>query len=42
METAHAPGSYRLDAPMRDLLTGKVYAGTVELAPYDLLVLEKE
>ena len=42
METAHAPGSYRLDAPMRDLLTGKVYAGTVELAPYDLLILEKE
>jgi glycosidase len=42
LETANAPGSYRLDEPMTDLLTGKEYCGVVELAPYDLLILEKK
>lgn len=40
METACAPASYRLPEPMTDLLTGTTYAGTVELKPYDLMILE--
>ena len=40
VETGNAPGSYALDEPMTDLLTGKRYEGKVELKPYDLLVLE--
>ena len=40
MEIGNAPASYRLEEPMTDLLTGKRYEGTVELKPYDLLVLE--
>ena len=39
-ETAHAPASYTLTEPMTDILTGKTYEGKVELAPYDLLILE--
>lgn len=40
MEIGNAPASYRLEEPMTDLLTGKRYEATVELKPYDLLVLE--
>jgi beta-galactosidase GanA len=40
VETANAPASYCLEEPMTDILTGKRYEGTVELNPYDLLVLE--
>ena len=39
-EVACAPASYRLSEPMTDLLTGTTYAGTVELKPYDLMILE--
>ena len=42
VETANAPASYCLEEPMTDILTGKRYEGTVELNPYDLLVLEAE
>ena len=42
LEIANAPGSYRLDEPMTDLLTGKEYSGVVEMSPYDLLILEKK
>lgn len=42
VETGNAPASYRLEEPMTDILTGKRYEGTVELKPYDLLVLEAE
>ena len=40
METGNAPASYTLDGPMTDILTGKTYDGTVELNPYDVLILE--
>lgn len=40
VETGNAPGSYVLEEPMTDLLTGTRYEGRVELKPYDLLVLE--
>lgn len=40
VETGNVPGSYTLEEPMTDLLTGKRYEGAVELKPYDLLVLE--
>ena len=40
MEVGNAPGTYRLEEPMTDLLTGKTYDDTVELKPYDLLILE--
>ena len=40
VETGNAPGSYMLEEPMTDLLTGTRYEGRVELKPYDLLVLE--
>ncbi len=42
VETGYAPASYRLEETMTDILTGKRYEGTVELKPYDLLVLEAE
>ena len=42
MEIGYAPASYQLHAPMTDLLTGKGYEGTVELQPYDLLILEAQ
>ncbi len=40
-ECRNAPASITLDTPMTDLLTGNVYVGKVDLAPYDLLVLQK-
>ena len=40
-ETAHAPASIELDAPMTDLLTGKEFSGTLEVEPYGVYVLKK-
>lgn len=40
VELGNAPASYALEEPMTDLLTGNAYENTVELKPYDLLVLE--
>ncbi len=40
-ECGNACGKIVLEEPMTDLLTKKTYCGTVELAPYDLLVLKK-
>jgi len=40
-ECGNANGRIVLEEPMTDLLTQKTYSGTVELAPYDLLVLKK-
>jgi len=42
VEIGNAPGSYRLEEPMTDLLTGKSYDNTVELKPYDLMILEPQ
>ena len=41
VETAHKPASYMLDAPMRNVLTGEIYEGLIELPPYGMLILEK-
>ena len=41
VETAHKPASYVLDAPMRNVLTGEIYEGLIELPPYGMLILEK-
>ncbi|MBQ4322608.1 MAG: beta-galactosidase [Clostridia bacterium] len=40
METGNEPATYILNRAMTDILTGKTYQGTVELKPYDVLVLE--
>ena len=40
MEIGNGPASYELEEPMTDLLTGNTYENTVELKPYDLLILE--
>ena len=40
MEHAGKGGTYTLANPMRDILSGNEFAGTVDLQPYDLLVLE--
>lgn len=40
VELGNAPASYALEEPMTDLLTGNAYENTVELKPYDLLILE--
>ena len=42
METGNAPASFMLEEPMTDLLTGKTYVNTVELKPYDLMILEPQ
>lgn len=34
-------GSYRLPCPMRDVLSGKIFRERADLAPYEVLVLEK-
>ncbi len=39
VELEHQPGTFTLDAPARDLLTGKTCSGTVPVAPYEVLVL---
>ena len=41
IEYGNAPAAYALPAAMRDLLTGEVKEGRVELKPYEVLVLEK-
>ena len=40
VEVANKPAAYELEEPMTDLLTGNTYEHTVELKPYDLLILE--
>ncbi len=35
------PGTYTFDGTMTDILTGKSYTGTADLAPYDILILKK-
>ena len=42
METGNAPARFMLEEPMADLLTGKTYVNTVELKPYDLMILEPQ
>ena len=41
LEYAGKPASYTLPAPAVDLLTGEALAGTVELEPYQVLVLKR-
>lgn len=41
LETAHKPGSFVLDEPMHDVVTGEVYEGRIEFPPYGMLILEK-
>lgn len=41
LEYAGKPASYTLSAPAVDLLTGEALAGTVELEPYQVLVLKR-
>ena len=40
VEVANKPAADELEEPMTDLLTGNTYEHTVELKPYDLLILE--
>ena len=41
VELAGTGGVYTLEKPMTDILTGSVLSGKVELAPYQVLVLEE-
>ncbi len=40
IEYAARPAAYTLKKPMRELISGRVLEGRVELKPYDILVLE--
>ena len=40
-EVEHRAGSVQLDGSYRDLATGNIHSGTVELRPYGFMVLEK-
>ena len=41
IEYANAPGAYELSREMKNLLTGATCSGRLELAPYEIAVLEE-
>ena len=42
LETECKPASIELAKPMKNVLTGEVLSGVVNIAPYDVLVLTEE